>query len=429
MSERIARKVLIIGWDAADWKVIRPLMEAGHMPTLSALVARGVSGNIATLDPPFSPMLWTSIATGHTADRHGVINFVQPNAAGDDIRPVLGTTRRVKALWNILTQSGLTSNVVGWWPSHPAEPIRGVMASDFAHRATKPAHVPWLLPQGAIHPPELADRLAALRVHPGELTGSILAPFIPEISGIDARSDNRVGMLAKNIADAASLHAITTYLLEHTEWDLTAVYFDAIDHIGHGFMRFHPPQLDGVPDEDFRLYRHVVEGMYRFHDMMLERQLALAGEDTTVILLSDHGFHSDHLRPKSIPKMPAGPAIEHRTFGVLVMAGPGIQKGEPLYGASLLNIAPTVLTLFGLPVGSDMPARPLLQAFETPPAVETIPSWEDVPGDAGTHSEEARSDPWAEQEAMRQLIELGYVEATTGDGVTRADNAAREAAF
>src|SRR5690606_22342552 len=77
VPERLARKVLLIGWDAADWKVINPLMDAGLMPALQRLVERGVMGNIATLDPPFSPMLWTSIATGHTADRHGILNFIQ----------------------------------------------------------------------------------------------------------------------------------------------------------------------------------------------------------------------------------------------------------------------------------------------------------------------------------------------------------------
>ena len=48
------------------------------------------------------------------------------------------------------------------------------------------------------------------------------------------------------------------------------------------------------------------------------------------------------------------------------MAGPGIKHDERIYGANLLNVAPTVLTLLGLPVGEDMAGPPLLQAFETP---------------------------------------------------------------
>ena len=88
MSKRLTRKVLLIGRDAADWKMIHPLLDAGQMPALQRLIERGVMGNLATLDPPLSPMLWTSIATGMTADRHGILNFTQPREDGQGIRPV-----------------------------------------------------------------------------------------------------------------------------------------------------------------------------------------------------------------------------------------------------------------------------------------------------------------------------------------------------
>ena len=65
------RKVLLIGWDAADWKVIDPLMDQGLMPNLERMVNGGVRGRMATLDPPLSPMLWTSIATGKRPYKHG----------------------------------------------------------------------------------------------------------------------------------------------------------------------------------------------------------------------------------------------------------------------------------------------------------------------------------------------------------------------
>ena len=141
MSKKLAKKVLLIGWDAADWKVIHPLMDSGKMPTLEKLINTGVMGNLATLDPPLSPMLWTSIATGKTADKHGILGFTQPDAEGKQIRPVLSTSRKVKALWNILMQEGYKTNVVGWWPSHPAEPVNGerikILFSTCFHALTK----------------------------------------------------------------------------------------------------------------------------------------------------------------------------------------------------------------------------------------------------------------------------------------------------
>ena len=135
MSKRKAKKVLVIGWDAADWKIINPLMDQGLMPTLEGLVNNGVIGNLATLDPPLSPILWSSIATGKLGDKHGILGFVEPDPEKMTIRPVLGSSRKVKAIWNILSQNGIKSNVIGWWPSHPAEPINGVMVSNFYQKS------------------------------------------------------------------------------------------------------------------------------------------------------------------------------------------------------------------------------------------------------------------------------------------------------
>ena len=67
---------------------------------------------------------------------------------------------------------------------------------------------------------------------------------------------------------------------------------------------------------------------YQFHDEMLGELMKKAGEEAVVILLSDHGFHPDHLRPSAIPDIPAGPAIEHRDYGVLAIYGPGVKKQE-----------------------------------------------------------------------------------------------------
>jgi tetratricopeptide (TPR) repeat protein len=126
--------------------------------------------------------------------------------------------------------------------------------------------------------------------------------------------------------------------------------------------------------------------------------------------MSDHGFHPDHLRPKAIPRIPAGPAIEHRDFGILALSGPGFKKDELLYGASVLDITPTILTLFGLPVGEDMDGKVLAGAFENPPEVSAIPSWEEVPGRDGRHPPHTRLDPEAARESLQQLVALGYIE-------------------
>jgi predicted AlkP superfamily phosphohydrolase/phosphomutase/tetratricopeptide (TPR) repeat protein len=420
------RKVLLVGWDAADWKVIQPLMDAGKMPNVQRLVENGVRGQIATLHPPLSPMLWTSIATGKRPFKHGIHGFSEPTPDGRRVQPVTNLSRTSKALWNVLNQNDLRSVVVGWWPSHPAEPINGVMVSDHYHRASGPIDKGWPLPANAVHPPELADALARLRVHPDLLTPQMVEPFIPLARDIDQDKDKRLAMFLRTFSECMSIHSAATWLLDNQPWDFFAVYYDAIDHFCHGFMRYHPPQQSWVRERDFTLYNNVVSMAYQSHDQMLGTLITRAGKDTTVILMSDHGFHPDHLRPASIPDMPAGPAIEHRDLGILAISGPGIRKGELLHGPSVLDVTPTILTLYGLPVGEDMDGKVLSQAFRKAPKVTSIPSWEGVPGADGRHPPHTRLDPVAAHEALEQMIALGYIERPDENREAAVDKTIRE---
>jgi predicted AlkP superfamily phosphohydrolase/phosphomutase/tetratricopeptide (TPR) repeat protein len=419
MSKRLAKKVIVIGWDAADWKVINPLLDQGLMPALERLINKGAMGNLATLDPPLSPVLWTSIATGKTADKHGILNFIEPDPNTNELRPVSVTSRKIKAVWNILTQEGFKTHLVGWWPSHPAEPINGVCVSNLFQKQPKAPEDLWPVPKGCVHPKELEATLSEFRVRLDEITSAMILPFVPEAEKVDQEKDPSLKAIAHHLAEASSLHAASTWIMENKEWDFLAVYFDTIDHFCHGFMKYHPPQMDGIPDEYYSLYKDVVNSAYRFQDMMLERTLQLAGEDATVIILSDHGFHSDHLRPKKLPKEPIAPALEHSPYGIICMAGPHILEDERIFGATLLDITPTILTLFGLPIGKDMDGQPLLQAFKEEVKPDYIDSWENVPGECGMHPPDVQEDPWASQEAMQQLIDLGYVEGPETDAKER----------
>ncbi len=382
------------------------------MPNTQRLVEHGVIGNISTLQPPLSPMLWTSIATGKRPYKHGILGFTEPTPDGSGIRPISNAARRTRAIWNILQLAGLKSNVIGWWPSHPAEPIDGVMVSDMFQKIAGPIDKPWPLRPGTVHPPELADSLKQFRLHPQELSDQHIGPFVPGFASIEQDKDHRLESIAKIIAECTSVHAAATAVMQHVPWDFMAVYYDAIDHFSHGFMRFYPPQLPWIPEHDFTLFNQVLEGGYRYHDMMLGTLLQLAGDDTTVILVSDHGFHSDHLRPHSVPLEPAGPALQHRNHGIILLHGPGIKHDEHIYGASLLDITPTILHLFGQPVGDDMDGTVLINAIDGQAGtISSISSWDDVPGDDGRHPAEMQLDPRESYESIQRLVELGYIEA------------------
>ncbi|MFN3327069.1 MAG: alkaline phosphatase family protein [Bryobacteraceae bacterium] len=179
------RKLLLVGWDAADWKLINPLLDAGMLPALNGLIGRGVMGNITTLQPMMSPMLWTSIATGKTADQHGILGFIEPDPFTGGVRAAASTSRKGKALWNILNQNEFRSLVVGWFASQPAEPVNGVYISNLFAKPASAVREPWPVTPGSVHPARVEASLAALRVHPSDLTGDDLLPFVPELARID----------------------------------------------------------------------------------------------------------------------------------------------------------------------------------------------------------------------------------------------------
>jgi predicted AlkP superfamily phosphohydrolase/phosphomutase/tetratricopeptide (TPR) repeat protein len=410
---------MLLGWDAADWHIINPLLEAGKMPVLEKLIESGVSGKIATLQPITSPILWNSIATGKHGDKHGILGFIEPIPNKPGVRSVNSTSRRAKALWNILSQNGMRSGVVNWYASQPAEPINGTIFTNrfVSVSSEEPGKVP--SNRHSVHPPELREMAEGFRVHPADLSPQQVLAFFPDKKPEDL-ADPRLDALIRILAECSTIQNVATHLAARDDWDLLAIYYEAIDHAGHQFMEYHPPAMGHVSAEDAELYGGIITCMYRFHDMLLGRLLDLVGPETTVILLSDHGFYSDHLRPHvhEHSRDPAAkispernPTSWHRPHGVFVAAGQAIKRDELIHGATLLDIAPTILTLLGLPVADDMDGKVLTRILQEPVEVEHIASYEPPHPEDGVHREISveESDPWAAQQALRQLAELGYI--------------------
>ena len=400
------------------------------MNGIHSLMDGGVHGNLATLEPQLSPMLWTSIATGKMAYHHGVHGFTEVDPVSGQIVPVSAATRQCKTLWEMLGEKHLRSHIVSWFATQGEQNLDGKMVSNmFGHLNNitadqDPSDWPEPMP-GTYWPEDLAETMNELRVSPHEIDQDILQPFLPVGHKIDQSRDQRINNLRQHLAEAYSVHSAATHLMEtDPDWDFMAIYYRAVDEISHRFMHYHPPKMDGITDEDFEIYQHVIKGTYRAHDMMLQRLLQLAGPDTTVILVSDHGFHSDHLRPTYTPRVPAGITVWHRNQGVLIAKGPGINTtNEPVYGARLLDIAPTVLHAMSQPIGDDMEGRVLSEIFAEDRPVKSIPTWESLDG-----KKQSRGSLSAEESAalLEQFVALGYIDEVSDDPTEAADETNRE---
>jgi predicted AlkP superfamily phosphohydrolase/phosphomutase/tetratricopeptide (TPR) repeat protein len=406
---RSTNRILLVGWDGADWKIASPLMDRGELPQLAEVVEHGASGPLASLPPYLSPMLWNSIATGKYADQHGILGFTTTDPATGKLAPITSTQRQCKAIWNILSEQDLRTHVVGWFASHPAENVNGIYVTEsFPRPVARGAD--WPLATGSIHPKALTEEFAELRLRPEDVDEKIIRLFVPRAHEIDTTKDRRLDTLAVRLAELYSVHNAAIAALDDGDTNFLGVYYHFIDWICHDFMEFHPPRRPHVSEKEFELYKDVVNSAYRLSDLLLADLLRHAGPDTTVILCSDHGFHSDNRRPVRIPMVSAGIAIWHRHQGLFAAAGPGIARDQLVTGATLLDITPTILHLFGLPVGADMDGRVITSALATPSDAQTIPTWENEPGiaprprhlDALNHSDK--------NALLEQFAALGYVD-------------------
>ena len=421
----MARRVVLLGWEGADWRILQPLIEAGRMPHLARLVASGVAAEPVAPHPLIPPMAWTSAVTGLAPEDHGVLGWNEPRPDGAGVIPASSLSRRAKALWNFTTQAGLSTHALGHFASHPAEPIRGVCVSDrFGHPADG----------GAVHPPELAEAFAALRVHPSEIDAAALESFLPGVGHIDPEADDRPARLAAALASAATGQAMLTWILASQPWDFVTARFDGLARIHRDFLAYHRPHQPIAPGDarDLEIYRGVAPAACEFFDLMLGTVVELAGPDANVVVFSPYGFRA----PSASSSRPSWSADEpwtlrnaetrYRPRGVLAGAGPALRRGHRLDGMHLWSLAPTILALLGLPHAEAMLGAPRLDALKPTARVAAAPTGQSRPADAGMHPAERRRDPLQGYAELQRMVELGYIDPPDDDHTAAMAEAARE---
>ncbi len=379
-------KVLIVGVDAADWLVADPLLRAGRMPNLAALIRRGVRADFHTLTPMLSPLLWTSIATGVTPDRHGILDFLTPDPRTGEMVPVSSALRRAPAFWNILSHFGVSQGIVAWLATWPAEPVSGHLVADrfgFLAFAGKVAEGD----QGMTWPPEYEEHARTLEVPATSLPVTFWKRFfdVPdsELENLGRggyQKGNFLENFALTVSTALTYTAIGEDVQRTADPRVLAVYYEMIDAAGHLAMPYAPPRRPYIPERDYDRYHRAMDGAYELQDELLGRLLAGADTaNTVVVVLSDHGMKSGDARPAGSAEIEGGEAGRwHRDPGILVLAGPGIRRGAVLAGdANLLDIAPTLLAMLGLPVPRAMMGKVLTEAFDVAGQSRFAPSFVD----------------------------------------------------
>jgi tetratricopeptide (TPR) repeat protein len=427
--------LLLIGLDAADWEIIDPLLAQGRLPSLKRLIDRGVRGPMRSYNPMISPMLWTTVATGKGPDLHGVADFTVVETKSGARIPIGSRYRKVKSLWNVLTDFSRPAAVVGWWASFPADRLDGYLVSDrvaalsmLPDRESLGDRPGYTFPASYLR--EVLPRLSTpagvtleevrrfANVTPEQYEAGLSWVAHPPAPPGDKKQklppQDPVGLLIKILTATRNYEDAALDLLSRGPFDLAAVYFEGVDLVEHRFQHYLPPKMEMVSDAEYSDFHRVVTEFYVHQDRIIGELLEKAGPGATVLVLSDHGFKTGTRRPEGLLPYTVDQPVEwHREYGIFILSGPGAARGELREPATLFDVAPTVLALLGLPVAGDMPGRVLSEALDPgflsrfPP--EKVPSYEGV--GAPRETEGAAGADEVSAEMVAQLRALGYVGA------------------
>jgi tetratricopeptide (TPR) repeat protein len=426
-----AAKVLIIGLDGLDWEILDPLLEQGRLPNMKRLIDGGARAKLLSINPLLSPVVWTTVATGVEPRRHGILDFLVEDPATGEQQPVTAAQRQVPTFWELLSRRGVEVGVVGWWATWPADPVRGYLVSDrlayqlFGYRAD-PADA-----QGKTWPPDLYPEIRSLITPPESVEWARVEPFLKGPRRSEGDFSTEEAKLLEEfrtlLASGETYLAIAEELRRRFKPQLEVVYFEGTDTVGHLFMPYRPPALPGVDPQRIESFSAMVDRYYELADRFVGQLLQDRGDDWTVMLLSDHGFASDATRPRSTDsRIGHGAAADwHRRFGVLVLGGAGVRSGTRIEEASIFDIAPTVLALFGEPIPRSWPGRVLARAL-TPEllAANPVRFRSDDPERRDSRAETLH-DP-AAADLLAKLESLGYISggsAGGSDSATMRNNA------
>jgi len=404
------RELILIGMDGLEWDVMGPLVESGRLPNFARIIDEGTWGELDSLDIPDleSPIIWTSIATGKAPEKHGIWGFLKVGGRADPATPMTSNSRRVKALWNILGDAGRNVGVIDWLVTWPAEEVRGYVVTSYFAFPKTPDRLRDTA--GMVYPEALYDEIEHFRYVRGELDDATVLEYVNGGKPADPSLAKTFDVLKVCLELDETTRATADYLFRERPTDFSTVYFRGVDGPCHRFWTaLFPESGPPISEEEASAFRDVIPRYYEYMDRVLGELLELANENTTVMVVSDHGHSGPKLRGD---RLAWGTAM-HDPTGVMVLWGRDIAAGRELDSASVLDVAPTVLALYGMPVANDMDGKVLTEAM-TPGFLEAHPirqidTYEDPGADDRAESREPIESPM-DDAVKDRLRSLGYIE-------------------
>ena len=369
-------RVVVIGVNGMELDVIRPLLLQGKMPNLASVIKKGAYGKLRTVSAPNCPRVYSTLFTGTKPEEHGISGFV--------VGGITANTNMLKEepIWSMLSKNGVTVGMANVPATFPVMPVNGYMISGMLTRGKN-------CEDGILCAPKLSEVEGGDAVYPSVLKLELLKnvgdfyidcermPSAADLNGHETEMIDAWLNKVQLIRDQQT--QLFDYLLDHHPTEFTWLGQSCEDRTGHWLYPIAPynagynPKINAVRTDAF-------PNQYVAFDKVLGAILKHTDENTYVIIVSDHGIkplrefeetdphaHMDHEKTT--------PVVAKHDFadgddvpGSFFAMGPDIRHDLRLMGfeASVYDIAPTILHIYGIAQPAQMRGHVLTEIFEGP---------------------------------------------------------------
>ncbi len=415
--------LVFIGLDGAEWAVIKPMIERGELPNIKKLMDTGIHTGLINTGALISPPVWTTYVTGEYPRAHGILDHVFP-FDGSKLTQLVNSTLRLKpALWNIASEAGLRSAVMGYYVSWPVEDILGTIVTD----RTMQEHPNSVFP-AATEPSVFAivDEVTDNSFQEEFLQRYYSWGYRPEQADNPSHPNYEAAQLIVQRGDRLMVNdeiiLRSTKLLQSNAYDLVVAYFRSTDLASHSFWKEYEDSGFSTPADPQLKEQlgNVIPESYRFSDEAIGELMNQFGDQANYIIVSDHGFHSAGKELILKNKRRSVITGNHRPVGIFIASGPDIRNQASLpdsYQATSMDVMPTLVRLLRLPVASEQSGKPLdwvfTSKFKRLNPLEMIKTY---PIDEFARSYNSAEGVDQEKE-MSALSGLGYIGGSVSEGV------------
>jgi predicted AlkP superfamily phosphohydrolase/phosphomutase len=260
-----ARKVMLIGLDGADWRLLEPWLQQGKLPNLARLITEGAAGSLQSTIRPESSVAWSSLSTGVNPGKHGIFGFAQSIQDSYGFRLVNANAVNVRRYWDLIGDAGMRISVVNMPMTYPPNPVNGCVVGGML---TPSVDVEFTYPSSLR--PMILEKFPDYRIDMGEF------------------DDDKEAFLKAARDYTQQQLELALHLMRENDWRFFGLVFTATDRVQHFLWDVL------ISDDESQLPSSLPTGILEFYrdlDQAVGKLVSKLSSDTLLLLVSDHGFN------------------------------------------------------------------------------------------------------------------------------------------